>query len=141
VTADVQGDPSGFSLPVSLPFAMTATASTGATVISNLGAVPSHFTARLYGPAAGPRLTNETTGEEIAFTSGLVLGPGEYVEVDTRDRTAVLLSIADASRLSFVDFATTSWWRIEPGDNQLRYAAESLEPGAAAVITYRPAWL
>lgn len=140
VTADVQGDTVGFSLPFTLPLSLEATAATGATILGNVGSVPSHFVARLYGPCTAPRLVNETTGETIAFTSSLSLSPGQYVEIDTRERTADLMSMNN-SRLTMLDFEDTSWWRIEPGDNQIRYNPEISSPGAAAVITYRPAWL
>jgi hypothetical protein len=69
-----------------------------------------------------------------------VLGAGEYVEIDTRARTADLMSLSN-SRLNLLDFAVTSWWRIEPGDNQIRYNPTISDAGSAAVITYRPAWL
>lgn len=140
VRADVQGTPVGLSLPFSLPVALASTSATSATILSDAGSVPSHFTARLYGPCAGPRLRNETTGEEITFTDSLVLGAGEYVEIDTRARTADLMSLSN-SRLNLLDFAVTSWWRIEPGDNQIRYNPTISDAGSAAVITYRPAWL
>lgn len=140
VTADVQGDTVGFTLPFTLPLSLEATAATGATILGNVGSVPSHFVARLYGPCTAPRLVNETTGEQIAFTSSLSLSPGQYVEIDTGERTADLMSMNN-SRLTMLDFEDTSWWRIEPGDNQIRYNPEISSPGAAAVITYRPAWL
>ncbi|MFD0902326.1 phage distal tail protein [Actinomadura sediminis] len=141
VVADVDTSGDGFSLPVTLPLTLTATQETGASLLTNLGAVPSHFTAKLYGPCTAPSLVNETTGEEITFTSGLTLASGEYVEIDTRERTANLLSNAATTRLHLIDFTSTSWWQLQPGLNQIRYAPAPSEPGAAAIITYRPAWL
>ncbi|WP_242890285.1 phage distal tail protein [Actinomadura litoris] len=131
----------GFSLPFSLPFSLVTTVSTGAATIGNVGAVPSHLVARLYGPCSGPSLRNETTGEEITFLPTLALAVGEYVEIDTREQTAYLLSMSTASRLNYIDFAQTSWWRLEPGDNEIRYAPSGVTGAAAAVIEYRPAWL
>lgn len=131
----------GRTYPRTHPWAYEATLSAGASQVTNLGSVPSHFVARLYGPCTAPALLNETTGETLAFTSGLVLGAGQYVEVDTRDRTAYLLSSLSASRLTFIDFTRTSWWRIEPGQQQIRYAPGQTSAGAQAVITYRPSWL
>jgi hypothetical protein len=140
VTADV-GPTTGRTYPRTYPWSYPVTTSSGATILSNAGSTPSHFVARLYGPCSGPSLINGATGEEITFTSGLALAAGEYVEVDTRDRTAYLLSQTSASRLTLVDFEATSWWRIEPGENPIRYVAAVAQAGAAAVITYRPAWL
>jgi hypothetical protein len=140
VLADVAAT-TGRSYPKVYPWAYAATMSTAATIVGNVGSVPSHFVARLYGPCTAPRLVNETTGEEITFTSSLSLSAGEYVEIDTRNRTALALSNTNASRLTYVDFEVTSWWRMEPGDNKVRYAPMTSSAGSAAVITYRPAWL
>lgn len=140
VTADIAST-DGFSFPMTFPLEMTPTTAAGATLVNNPGNTPSHIVARLYGPATGPKLLNDTTGEQIAFRDSLVLGSGEYVEVDTRERTARLLSIADASRLNMVDFSLTSWWRLQPGPQRLRSIASVATAGSAAVVEYRPAWL
>lgn len=140
VAADVEST-DGRTYSKAYPWSYPGTLSSGATIVGNLGSIPSHFTARLYGPCTGPRLINGATGEELTFTSSLSLAAGEYVEVDTRERTAYLLSQTSASRLTYLDFEATSWWRIEPGDNPIRYVPATSSAGAAAVITYRPAWL
>lgn len=131
----------GLAFPVTFPISWPATTATGAFQLSNPGDTPSHFVARLYGPCTAPSLINETSGEEITFTTALVLAAGEYVEIDTRERTAVLVSDPALSRLNMIDFAVTSWWRIEPGDQLIRYAPADADPGAGAVIEYRPSWL
>lgn len=135
----------GLDWPITFPISFEPTSASGAGVVENAGGVPAHFVARLYGPCTGPELTNETTGETIRFRggdTGLIIAAGDYVEINTRDRTAYLLSLTDASRLSYVDYTVTSWWRIEPGENLIRYhPSDSAGPGSAAVIEYRPAWL
>lgn len=140
VNADVAST-DGITLPLVLPLVFATTTATGAAQIANFGAVPSHFVAQLYGPCTAPELVNETTGERIAFTSDLTLGPGEYVEISTRDRTAYLNSDTAQTRLRYIDWDVTSWWRIEPGDQTIRYAPATASAGAVAVATYRPAWL
>jgi hypothetical protein len=131
----------GLSFPITFPIAFAATTAVGGAVISNPGGTPSHFVARLYGPCTAPKLINETAGEQISFTSSLVLGAGEYVEIDTRDRTANLLSMSSQSQLGRIDFENTSWWQIQHGDQTVRYAPLSASAGAVAVIEYRPSWL
>lgn len=141
VTADVPEDV-GITFPITFPLAWTPTQATGAQEVTNPGGVPAHFIARLYGPCTGPELSNDTTGETIKFTSSLTIAAGDYVEIDTRERTAYLLSQTDATRLQYLNFATTSWWRLEPGTNLIRYhPASGVGMGSAAVIDYRPAWL
>lgn len=140
VNADTSSE-TGVSFPITFPISWAPTLSTGAYELGNPGGTPSHFVARLYGPCAAPSLRNETTNEEITFTPELELSAGEYVEVDTRERTAQLLSDPAASRLAQIDFEVTSWWRIEPGDQQIRYTPAEADAGSAAVIEYRPSWL
>lgn len=139
LAADITTDSTGLTLPLTFPVAFASTMATGASVIANPGSVPSHFIARLYGPCTAPVLRNETTGEQIAFTSELTLSAGQYVEVSTRDRSANLLSTGN-TRLGYVDFESTSWWRLEPGDNRVRYAPADADAGSQAVILYRPTW-
>lgn len=141
INADIVTESAGFALPVTLPVTLTATTSTGTSQISNVGGSPVHHVTRLYGPCSGPSISNETLDEEITFSDSLVLGSGEYVEIDTRNKTAYLNGSTSTSRLSSIDFTVTSWWQIEPGDQLIRYAPSAVTGAAAAVITYRPAWL
>lgn len=143
VTADIDAD-IGLPFPVTFPVQFAATQAAGATVVTSLGSVPSHFTARLYGPCVGPRLVNQTTGEEITFVDTLSLAAGDYIEVDSRERTASLTTNGSSSqvdRLGSLDFTVTSWWRLEPGAQTVRYAPPQASAGAAAVIEWRANWL
>lgn len=141
INADT-GTLAGRTYPLRTPRTYPMTLPAGAYDHTNPGNTWQHYTARLYGPCNGPRLISDTVGETIAFSSALSIPAGEYVEVDTRDRSALYLSQTGASRLDLVDFATTSWWRLAPGRNQLRYQPISgVQAGCAAVIDYHPAWL
>lgn len=139
ISADVPAT-TGRSYPKEYPWSYAATMSVGASMVTGDGLLPVHFVARLYGPCEGPRLVNETTGAAIVFTSDLVLSAGEYVEISTRDRTACLLSVSQQSRLNYIDWESTTWWQITPGDQLVRYAPVTASAGAAAEITYRPIW-
>jgi hypothetical protein len=140
ILADIS-DGAGLAWPVTFPILWAATAAAGSQIITNPGTVAAYFVARLYGPCTGPSLLNVTTGEEITFTSDLVLGAGDYVEVDTREHTALAESLADASRLNYYDFAASTWWRLAPGAQEIRFSGASVSTGAQVVIDYRPAWL
>ncbi len=132
----------GRTYPRSHPWSYAATGAAGALSVTNLGNAESHFTARLYGPCSAPQLLNDLTGERIAFTSALTLGAGEYIEIDTRARSAYLNSDASLNRLGLVDYgAPNTWWRLQRGTQQIRYTATAPEVGSQAVITYRPNWL
>lgn len=142
VTVDgVGGVPVGISFPLTFPITFEATAGIGQTVHTNTGDAAAHQKARLYGPCAGPRWTNDTTGESIVFTEALVIPAGDYVEIDTRDHTAYYLSDPNADRLSLLDYEATSWWKVPPGESLLRYHPTSqVNAGCAAVMTYQPTY-
>lgn len=140
ILADIS-DGAGLAWPATWPISFDPTAAAGAQVITNPGTLPAYFTARLYGPCTGPSLLNVTTGEQITFTSDLVLGAGDYVEVSMLEHTAYAESDPSASRLGYLDFGLSSWWRLAPGAQELRFHAASASTGAQVVIVYRPAWL
>lgn len=106
------------------------------SIVSNGGDLPVPWTARLYGPCTGPKLYNDTAGQVLAFTDGLVLAAGEYVEIDPAARTALGNSDPSASRLAYLDFGASDWWLIDPGDSLIRYAPSAAGAGAVAVLDF-----
>jgi hypothetical protein len=140
IAADVPST-TGFSFPLVFPLALAATLSSGAVETVNVGNVPAHWTARLYGPCTAPRLINSSTGQEVTFGESLVLAAGEYVEVSSQDRTAYLLSNTSQPRLGDVDFEVSRWWQLQPGLQQIRYAPTEPTAGSQAELTFRPRWL
>lgn len=123
------------------PRSYAATMGTGQIEVVNPGSTDSDQMVRMYGPCVGPQYSNDSTGETIAFTSDLIVAAGEYVEVDTRNRTAFYLSDPDASRLGNLDFANSTWWRMHPGSNSVRYHPISgVDAGCQSFTTFRPSW-
>ncbi len=140
VTADLPAT-IGFTFPVTFPVTLDPTTATGALLVTNRGNTPSDWTARLYGPCTAPVLINNLTGQRIAFTESLVLTAGQYVEVDSQAHTAYLNSDTSLSQLVYLDFSVSSWWQIQPGTQQIRYAPTGPSPGSQAELTYRYRWL
>jgi len=139
---------SGFSLPSAMPMQWATTTAYSDALITNNGPLPVHFKVNLYGLADGPALYNDTTQSQMNFVAGqggLQIAQGSYVELDTRERTANLLSDPSISRLPFLAFATSFWWALVPGVNKVRYvpsaAGQGSSTGASAVITYRQTYL
>jgi len=121
--------------------AMTAGSSGGEPLVTNPGGLECDFVARLYGPCTGPKLANDTTGQAIEFSDSVVLAAGAYVEISSSKLTALLNSQADSSVLNALNFTTLQWWRLQPGQNQIRYYPSTASGGSAAVIDFRPAWM
>lgn len=133
---------SGRTYPLVFPRIYPAAAPIGTTIVDNPGTEPADQTVRMYGPCRAPRYTNDTTGETITFTTDLVLGLGDYVEVNTANHTAFLNSDPAASRAQFIDYALSTWWQIPPGTSSVHYhPLAEVDVGAGSVTTFRPAWL
>jgi hypothetical protein len=115
--------------------------STGAVSVLNAGNVRSSYRVQLYGPCTAPALWNDSTGQVIAFKSGLVLGAGEYLDIDPVNRTVLLNSDPSASKLSQVDYTVTNWWTLQRGINYVRYQPVSATVGSAAYMTTRSKWI
>lgn len=127
--------------PEAWPRRYPPTAGTGQLRHTNPGTEPADQTVRLYGPCRGPRYSNDTTGETLAFDEDFAIPSGEYVEVDTANHTAYYLSDPAASRAHRLDYAESTWWRVPPGESAVRYhPTAEVDAGCGSVSTYRPAW-
>ena len=61
--------------------------------------------------------------------------------MDVAARAANLNSDPAQPVLSYLDFASSSWWLMQPGDNDVRYDPATASAGAEADITFRGAWI
>jgi hypothetical protein len=122
-------------------YVFPATSAPSPSQVTSEGNAPSQWTAFLYGPATGPKWANDSTGLTLEFTGDLTLGAGDYVALDSQAQTALLNSDPGSSVLPFLNFATSSWWLVQPGLNVCRYYPSSASPGAQANLSFRPAWL
>jgi hypothetical protein len=120
--------------------AVTAGADVGEAVAVAAGNMPVQWTASLYGPCTAPALANDTAGLVLEFTSGVVLAAGDYVALNSQNRTAIQSSTGE-SVLGSLNFAASGWWLMQPGVNEIRYNPVAAAAGAAAVIDFRPGWM
>jgi hypothetical protein len=130
----------GVRFPTTFAMSWPITMNTSAQTFPIQGSVPINWVGRLYGPCTGPRFSLDTTGETLSFPT-LTLAAGDYLEIDTRNHTALVNGSPDASRLGQLDFAASTWWRLRPGTNTVRYNPVTVAGGAQAVLFWRPAWL
>lgn len=130
-------------LPVHQVIGITMPASNipSATLVTVAGSLRPAWTARLYGPCTGPKIANDTTGDDFIFTDDVVLLSGQYIELNSAARTANYMSDPAQSRLSNVDYQNSVWWRLEPGiTNTLRYHPTS-GGAAGAVLVFANEWM
>jgi len=139
----LQPGSAGVQVNDALGFRFPASTAQADMLITASGTLRPRWTARLYGPAVGPKLTRDDTGQTFDFTDALVLGPGQYVELDFRAQTARLLSDPNQSVMGLVNFASYDWFPLDPGQAaRMRYHATSgTAPGSVALITAYPVWM
>jgi hypothetical protein len=130
----------GRTYPVTYPVSYTESSPVGAVTVTNNGTVSVRPVLRLYGPATDPRVENQSTGERLIFT-GLTLLAGDWLEIDCREKTARLNGLVSQSRLSRLDFANSTYLRLLPGMNTVRYYPVSFGDGARLEVRFRSAWL
>lgn len=115
----------------------------GGTVVTNGGNYPVWPRFEIVGPPAGSitplTLENVTTGGVVAF-DGLSVGVGQTLIVETHPARRVVDFTSGASRLSTVR-DLDSWFRLDPGDNELRFRAGGTTEGASASVTWRDGFL
>lgn len=111
------------------------------TIVAVAGNQPCWWTAQLYGPCTGPKISNDSYGLDLIFADTLSLGSGEFVAIDAQARTAFRNGDPTQSVLPLLDFVNSGWWQLQTGTNLLRYHPTSASGGSSAIVTYRPAWL
>lgn len=94
----------------------------------------------IYGPCTNPKLTNLNTGRILGFT-GLNIAAGNYLEINTANRTIRYNGLAADPRYSSVDWAISSWWPLQPGINSVVFDPLTSSPPSQAVFSWRDAYI
>lgn len=131
---------SGFAFDVTFDLDFGVSEPLGAVTATNAGTADVYPLIRIYGPCTDPTIENVTQDKALAFT-GLTIGAGEFLEVDTRNMTVFYQGDPSDPRYDTFDWPAASWWTLSPGDNQLRLAPDTFDPPSNAVVEYRDAWL
>ena len=119
---------------------MPASTSATPSLVTSAGSAPSQWTAALYGPCTGPKLANDTTGLTLEFTDDLVLGPGEFAQLDSVSRTVTRNNDPGQVITGNLNFRTSDWWTIQPGTNLIRFYPSAAGAGSVALVSFRAAW-
>jgi len=125
----------GFSSPITDPLE-SAFDSTGAVQIANQGDEPFPPRFRVDGPITNPTIRNATTDAELRLIT--TLAAGEWLDIDVEAREVLLNGTVD--RYPTVQFPGSTWWELEPGNNDVRLLAVSFSAPAALIVYWRSAW-
>jgi hypothetical protein len=126
----------GLTIPLTIPFSIDSTVASGQVHLNNPGNIAGPLTLRIDGPVTGPRVTHVTSGVTLTFATSVVLGAGEWLEVDLERRQ--VLANGQSSRNGYI--TSRGWFGFEPGDNTFTFGATSYDASSLLTVTGRPSW-
>lgn len=119
--------------PDTMPMPLAGDSGGVATIINNGNGI-FYPTIRFTGPVTNPQIKNETTGKYIRLT--LTLVAGQYVDIDFKRKT-----VTDNFGTNKYSTKTGDWWFLQPGNNVLRFTADTYDPSSLVTINYRDSYL
>lgn len=126
----------GLTVPFTVPFSINADLVSGQVNLINPGNETGPVLLRIDGPCHGPSVSHAGSGLALTFSSSLVLGSGEWLDVDMEAQT--VLANGQASRNGFV--TARGWSGFTPGLNSWSFTASSFDAGALLTVSATPAW-
>lgn len=127
----------GLVIPFAIPFALSATSTSGSCSLVNPGNVTGPVKLRIDGPTTGPVVTHLGTGAALVFAASLALGAGDWIDVDMEAQT-VLINGQNVSRNAYV--TQRGWSGFEPGLNMWDVAAVVYNAATLFTVTAAPAY-
>jgi hypothetical protein len=107
--------------------------------ITNYGTMRTPPLMTVYGPATDIEVRNFTTGEAIIMAPSFTLTGSQSVTFDVANRTAIRSDGVNV--FSSVQFASTTWWEIQPGVNNPRLTATGTTGATSLLIQWQDAWI
>lgn len=111
--------------------------------VRNNGSIRTQPVATIYGPTSGTMntivLQNQTTGESMIFAPAYALGVGQYIVLDFANKTVTREN--GTNIYDQIQFATSAWWQVEPGDNPISFTAAGTTTGANVALRWQDAWV
>lgn len=125
----------GLTIPFTVPLMIDAITVSGQISLTNPGNEVGPVRLRIDGPCTGPVVTHVSSGVQLVFSSSLVLGVGEWIDVDMEAHT--VLANGQASRSGWVK--RRGWSGFDPGDNTWSFTAAEHDPASQLTVYATPA--
>jgi len=126
----------GVTFPHSFPMSFNSTVVSGQVHLINPGNEVGPVVLRIDGPCVGPVVTHVSSGLRLVFASSLVLGAGEWIEIDLEAHT--VMANGQSSRANWV--TSRQWFGFQPGPNTFAFSAASFTSAALLKVTATPSW-
>ena len=116
------------------------TTPSGEVLVMNAGDRDVYPLLRLYGPWSGvTRIENRLTDQALVF-DGESVTAGDFLEIDTRERTILLNGDPANNRYHRLSFPDSAWWTLRPGAQRIRFVPTTFTVPANARIIWRDAY-
>lgn len=113
----------------------------GSRLVTQNGNEPAHWTGTIYGPVTDPFLEVNEASITWDENGGLTLLAGEYLTIDTRERTMYFNGDTGESRYDRTNYS--EWWwddlLLQPGLNELRFG-DTVEEGGSFSLCWHSTW-
>lgn len=134
-------DPAGSSGEIGIPDPIRDPISSplnvaGQQTVSNDGDAPTWPRFRVDGPITNPTILNNTTGQSIVLS--FTLATSEWLDI--YPQVGRILQGGTADRYSALDFASSSWFQLMPGANDIRLLASAYSAPAQLSVAWRHAF-
>jgi hypothetical protein len=130
----LQGSPAaGLAPPLTPPLTLPAGAPPMSASITNNGSFETRPTVSIVGPITGPAIVNQTSGQQVSFSS-LTLASTDVLVVDFLNQRALLNGVFRTADLS------SSWWVLQPGTATVQVTGTA-GVGAQMTVAWRDAWI
>ena len=144
VPASVPAAP-GFTFDLTFDLLIPPASPSGRTNVFTVGNARCYPVMQLWGPCTNPAIDNlqdlDESGVPRQLKFDISLSAGQYLEVDTRERTVLLNGNINQPRYNTLDFTVSSWWTLATGNNFVKYFPDSFSGNARAVMLYRCTFL
>ena len=125
----------GFTIPLSIPFTITASAG-GDLEVNHVGDFPEAYPVlQAFGPLTNPILINQLTGERLVFDGSIAAG--DYWEIDLWERTVTLNG---STPIRALRASQSTWWSVQLGVNPLQLAGSGYTSATKLRANMKSSW-
>ncbi|OKI52851.1 hypothetical protein A6A27_08140 [Micromonospora sp. CB01531] len=138
VTLGLPSTSGGLTLPLTVPFTVGATVTSGRRQITNAGTKASGLLLRIDGPVPEPRVSVLTPAGTAIVRVWLTLDVGQWLDIDTASRTVYLNGTASRRGLTTVE--GIGWPVLPRGDAEIAFDAPLYNANAQLTARWRDSW-
>lgn len=129
----------GMHFPMSFPMSFAPGAAPNSAILTNAGTETAYPLFRVYGQGTNPVITKKATGEQVALTTPVA--SGHYVDINMADHTVYLDSDPSLSLYGNLDLSRTTWWGLDPGDNEVAFTVGNIDNSCQLYFEYASEWI